>query len=384
MRSFFRRAGLAALILALTAGLAAGGALATEYTVTDDKEFDKALADTSCTRILLDYHSGYSATAIPAGVSVHVVGNHVWRLPGAASCNVTVESGSAVLCASAGDVGATDGVFVALPLNLRGASAGEKVTAVTAEKRALTLFDEPDVESGGSVTVYASKASLDAAGNVMAVRTTGGEYLLSGGGLARRYAIAYRDVVDASGSAPAKSSNAATINPAYFTLNDTITPAEPALAGYSFLGWTWAGQPDPQKGPVSIDGANLGADLELVAHWAAAKLSGGRGGVNFGGLAATGTAETEEAAALPASDAGAAEQAQSVRIPRGSSATKVSFSDGASLALPPAETPQKAGFPWWPLPLLAAAIALSTLIIVRHRRRARNSAASDRSGNTQL
>lgn len=368
-RTVIRRATAAAVFLALTMSLTAG-ALAADATVGSDAALQAALADESCEHIYLNYSCTVSGFDIPSPRTVHVVGNNTWNLgAGQVTGNVVVESG-AVLCAAASAVSATDGVYVALELTLFGASDGEQVTAVTAEGGPLALYDNTRSVQSGLATVYASKASMDGMGSVTAVTTTGGEYVLAGGSLMRQHRVLYSDMVDAAGSAPRQTSNAATLNAAYFTDADTLALTEPALNGYRFLGWTWQGQSAPQTGDVRIVCAGMSADLSLTAHWALSRQgASGRGG--YGSL----TALTEESAAEEESAAAPAEAAaatQQTRLPRGSSATRVSFTDGggADVESPVAETSPKRRIPWAfaALPCALAAGVVLALVLRRKKR----------------
>ncbi len=287
--------------------------------------------------------------------------------------------GSLIKRTQSGSISVSDAtkVYVAYSLSLTGyVSAGaENVIGLSFDGTDVTLLSFPEL-SGGAATVYV-RSDFDTSGTPV-VTTTAGSYTLTGGSLVRTYTIGYSDIVDDTNTAPQRSSNASSLNAASFTVLDTtLSLVEPApLDGYTFAGWTWTGQ-TATSAATSIDLRNVTGDLDVVAHWTVAQggAAGGRGGT-AGTAAAAGTdaAETTEAAAAPAE---ATAQATDTRVSRGTSATKVSFSDSSAqdpIFLTAAQG--KVDFPW--IPVLAGAAVLAGLIIAAvatgRRKRRRNDA----------
>jgi hypothetical protein len=220
------------------------------------------------------------------------------------------------------------------------------------------------------VTVYVPEEALGAMANLSTVSTTAGRYILSNGSLQRYNSIQYTDLVDASGSAPKQASDAALINPPGFTADMTQIPlSEPTLVGYKFLGWTWEGQSEALTGTVSVPCTN-GTSLWLTAHWEfTMQGGGGRGGISFGIGSASALAESAEeeepGAAAAAQPEETAQPTQNVRISRGSSSTKVVFSDdGVPKAEVPAATQAKR-FPWILAAALTGAAAVGIILGIR-------------------
>ena len=84
-------------------------------------------------------------------------------------------------------------------------------------------------------------------------------------------------------------------NPASFTVeNETITLAAPSRTGYTFTGWTWEDQTDPQTAVTIAAGTH--EDKTFVAHWQAISYTVTytlNGGTNAEGNPATFTVESE-------------------------------------------------------------------------------------------
>lgn len=383
MKLGMRRTAVAIAVMTLITGAAFSAASAAgSITVNTPEELINALSGGD-TAIVLGSNitiTNKTDLAIPSGMTVYVNGK-TWDI-GDTAVTGTVDTstpGSAVLRTKAGSVQATANVYVACTIALAGAADGETVTSVTADGGSIRLYDQRSVLSG-SVTVYVPEDALGAMGNITAVGTTAGNYVLSNGGLVRYYSIQYKDIVDASGSAPQQASNAATLNPAGFAAGTTqISLSEPSLMGYKFLGWTWEGQSDPLTGAVSVD-CSTRTSLTLTAHWEfTMQGGGGRSGLSFGigSASASGdSAEEEEPEAAAAQPEETAQQSQSARISRGSSSTKVVFSDGgASKAAVPAAT-QTTRFPWILAAVLTGAAALGIILGIRFRKARRTNQSS--------
>lgn len=367
-----RRAAVALALMVLVTGTALGGAKAAgSITVDTEQALMDALRGSDTSIVLGGNITTNSDIAIPNGMTVYVNGK-TWDIGGGAVTGAvdTSTPGSAILRTETGSVHATDSVYVACTIQLNGAADGEALTSVTAGGRNIPLFDQRSVLSG-NVTFYVPQDALGAMNSISAASTTAGNYVLSNGNLLRYYGVRYMDMVDADGKAPLMASNAAAINPAGFTADMTqISLSDPSLIGYKFLGWTWEGQSEALTGTVSVPLTNR-TSLTLTAHWEfTMQGGGGRSGFSFGsGLALAAQDGAEEEDPDAAWQPEEAEQPwQSVRVSRGSSSTKVVFSDdGVSQAAVPTGT-QTTRFPWVLAAALTGAAAVGIILGFRFKK----------------
>lgn len=305
----------------------------------------------------------YGAISGAGGDTLRITGGTV-NVPGTiAGAAVAVTGGTLVRYDSSSITGTitpsgTGTVRRAYMLSLENLAAGSTETVVS-----LTYKDEADADDSGFVqfavneTIYpeaGSSSNYAAVKTITSVTTNAGNIFRLGtdssGTLSLQYKIVYSEMTGATLSAE---------NPTNYTSSDAaITLNNPTKEGYIFDGWTCAqlGIDDPVQSAVIPEGTS-GA-LTFIANWSVDPLAGsGRtGGSGGSGSISSGAAtdETTDAAdgTQAAADAAASMDTgttSSVRIGKGSSSTKVTFTSDVDAVLPTVDSVEKT-FPWgWTL-----------------------------------
>ena len=200
----------------------------------------------------------------------------------------------------------------------------------------------PEMTGNGSAVKTIASVTTNA-GNVFRLGTKNSDTL------SLTYLIVYEGTTGATLSAA---------NPANYTSSDTaITLNNPTKEGCTFDGWTCAelGITEPVQSAVIPEG--MSGALTFIANWSEDPIAtGGRTGGSGGSssssssTATTDTAETDEAAPDETTEQEAETTTSSVRVGKGSSSTKVTFTSNANAVLPTVETVQENSFPWgWTL-----------------------------------
>lgn len=201
----------------------------------------------------------------------------------------------------------------------------------------------PEMTSNGSAFKTITSVTTNA-GNVFRLGTGNSDTL------SLAYLIVYGEMTGATLSAA---------NPTNYTSSDAaITLNNPTKEGYIFDGWTCAqlGITDPTQSAVIPEG--MSGALTFIANWsedplAAGGKTGGSGGGSSSGssTATTDTTETDETTSDETAVVQETETStSSVRVGKGSSSTKVTFTSDVDAVIPTVVTAQENSFPWgWTL-----------------------------------
>ena len=380
-KEFMRAAALLAALLVLFGARTARA----DASVADADELGAALAAAALTPSVpsvLTFSGSITTTgsvSVPSYVTIDLNGN-TWTVSrstltlsgsisgGTLSLQGTAAAPAALIPGSGAQypapvLNAYGAVRRAASLQLENASAGTETVLGLAYADGgtdATAYVQKSV-TGGAVSVY---AVADGGGTkaVVSVETTEGVYRLgtaNTGTLSRTYAITYN--LD-GGALPSGSA----ANPGEYTASDgSVTLTNPEKQGFVFAGWSGTGlDPDPANNMrVTLTFAGMSGGISLTANWQ--QQSPGGGGAGRGGMGGTSAGDAAESTESDAdvetsADAGqtGGQTAQStVRIPRGSSSTKVTFTGETSAVMPVAEpAAAKRPFPWIALAAGAAAL----------------------------